>query len=67
VATFEKEILAGLYEQFPSSRLLASRLKVSHTTVATKLRKHGIGTGIPRVTTHKFPPADDVPLSVWRQ
>ncbi|EPC03611.1 ATPase AAA [Litchfieldella anticariensis FP35 = DSM 16096] len=39
----EKRVLAALYPQYPSSRLLARRLGVSHTTVANKLKRHGIG------------------------
>ena len=39
----ERQILASLYPDFPSSRLLAKRLGVSHTTIANKLRQHGIG------------------------
>lgn len=43
IATFEKSLLESLYAHFPSSRLLAARLRTSHTTVANKLRKYGIG------------------------
>ncbi|SFH16907.1 sigma-54-dependent transcriptional regulator [Modicisalibacter xianhensis] len=39
----ERRVLAALYPEFPSSRLLARRLGVSHTTVANKLKKHGLG------------------------
>lgn len=39
----ERQILAALYPDYPSSRLLARRLGVSHTTIANKLRLHGIG------------------------
>lgn len=39
----ERRILEALYPQFPSSRLLAKRLGVSHTTIANKLKRHGIG------------------------
>jgi transcriptional regulator of aroF, aroG, tyrA and aromatic amino acid transport len=42
LANFEKNLLAGLYERYPSCRQLAVRLKTSHTTVANKLRKYGI-------------------------
>ncbi|MFL7919297.1 TyrR/PhhR family helix-turn-helix DNA-binding protein, partial [Escherichia coli] len=36
-------VLEGLYKQFPSSRQLGKRLGVSHTTIANKLREHGVG------------------------
>lgn len=39
---FEKNLLADLYPQYPSSRKLAERLAVSHNTIALKLRKYGI-------------------------
>lgn len=42
-ANFEKELLERLYRQHPSSRRLAQVLKISHTMVADKLRKYGIG------------------------
>jgi transcriptional regulator of aroF, aroG, tyrA and aromatic amino acid transport len=42
VASFEKDLLARLYADYPSSRKLAARLKTSHSTIATKLRKYGI-------------------------
>lgn len=40
--SFEKNLLADLYPQYPSSRKLAERLAVSHNTIALKLRKYGI-------------------------
>jgi transcriptional regulator of aroF, aroG, tyrA and aromatic amino acid transport len=40
----ERRVLARLYPEFPSSRLLAKRLGVSHTTIANKLKRHGIGS-----------------------
>jgi TyrR family helix-turn-helix protein len=40
---FERDILQRLYPEFPSSRKLATRLKTSHTMIANKLRKYGIG------------------------
>ncbi|QPO11475.1 sigma 54-interacting transcriptional regulator [Thalassospira sp. A40-3] len=40
----EREMLARLYPDYPSSRKLAKRLGVSHTSIANKLRKYGIGT-----------------------
>ena len=39
----EREMLARLYPDYPSSRKLADRLGVSHTSIANKLRKYGIG------------------------
>ncbi|MGM0785291.1 MAG: sigma-54-dependent transcriptional regulator [Pseudomonadota bacterium] len=39
----ERQVLATLYPEYPSSRQLARRLGVSHTTIANKLRRHGIG------------------------
>ena len=43
VGRFEKAVMQELYQRHPSSRLLGKRLGVSHTTVANKLREHGIG------------------------
>jgi transcriptional regulator of aroF, aroG, tyrA and aromatic amino acid transport len=39
---YESQILSKLYQSFPSSRKLAKRLNVSHTSVANKLREYGI-------------------------
>lgn len=39
---YESQILERLYQSFPSSRKLAKRLDVSHTSVANKLREYGI-------------------------
>tara|TARA_R110002095_G_scaffold23143_1_gene24656 strand:- start:255 stop:461 length:207 start_codon:yes stop_codon:yes gene_type:complete len=39
----EREMLTRLYPDYPSSRKLAERLGVSHTSIANKLRKYGIG------------------------
>ena len=39
---FEKDILMRLYPSFPSSRQLATKLGLSHTAVANKLRDYGI-------------------------
>ena len=41
-AIFEKSLLTELYPQYPSTRSLAKRLKVSHNKIAMKLREHGI-------------------------
>jgi TyrR family helix-turn-helix protein len=43
LAAFEKALLKRLYPLYPSSRKLAAHLRTSHTTVANKLRKYGIG------------------------
>ncbi|MEB0138216.1 MULTISPECIES: sigma 54-interacting transcriptional regulator [unclassified Undibacterium] len=40
---FEQSLLSRLYPQYPSSRKLAARLETSHSVMATKLRKYGIG------------------------
>jgi TyrR family helix-turn-helix protein len=42
MARFEEQLLRGLYPHYPSSRKLAKRLGLAHTTVAEKLRRHGI-------------------------
>ena len=39
---YEAQVLERLYQSFPSSRKLAKRLNVSHTSVANKLRDYGI-------------------------
>jgi transcriptional regulator of aroF, aroG, tyrA and aromatic amino acid transport len=39
---YESQILDKLYQSFPSSRKLAKRLGVSHTSIANKLREYGI-------------------------
>ncbi|WP_070965351.1 transcriptional regulator TyrR [Vibrio sonorensis] len=39
---YESQILERLYQSFPSSRKLAKRLNVSHTSIANKLREYGI-------------------------
>ncbi len=39
---YEFQILDKLYQSFPSSRKLAKRLGVSHTSIANKLREYGI-------------------------
>ena len=43
-AQFEKDLLARLYKSYPSTRKLARRLQVSHTTIADKLRLYGISS-----------------------
>jgi len=39
----ERQILLRLYPLYPSSRKLAARLGTSHTRIANKLRRYGIG------------------------
>ena len=41
----ERQVLSRLYPENPSSRQLARRLGVSHTTIANKLKRHGIDGG----------------------
>ncbi len=41
-AEFEARLLSSLYDRYPSSRKLAKRLGVSHTTIADKLRLYQI-------------------------
>lgn len=41
--TYEAQVLEQLYQSFPSSRKLAKRLNVSHTSIANKLREYQIG------------------------
>ncbi|MDI4637539.1 MULTISPECIES: sigma-54-dependent transcriptional regulator [Halomonadaceae] len=43
IGDVEKRVLAALYPEHPSSRQLARRLGVSHTTIANKLKRYGIG------------------------
>jgi len=43
VGDFEKALLEKLYASFPSTRQLATRLQTSHTAIAHRLRKYGIG------------------------
>lgn len=43
VAEFESELLQRLYKDFPSSRRLAKRLGTSHSAIASRLRRYGIG------------------------
>ena len=47
VADFEKRLLERLYHQHPSSRQLAKRLGVSHSAIAVRMRRYGIGSRIP--------------------
>jgi len=39
---FEARLLARLYPEYPSSRLLAEKVGMSHSAVANKLREYGI-------------------------
>ncbi|TBV05981.1 sigma-54-dependent transcriptional regulator [Phytopseudomonas dryadis] len=43
VSSFEKGLLEKLYASYPSTRQLAARLQTSHSAIATRLRKYGIG------------------------
>ncbi|PTB87389.1 transcriptional regulator TyrR [Pseudidiomarina aestuarii] len=43
VKKFESAVLRRLYPSYPSTRLLARKLGLSHTAVANKLRDYGIG------------------------
>ncbi len=40
MAAFERQFLSHWYRKYPSTRKLAARLGVSHTTIAQKLNKH---------------------------
>lgn len=40
VADYERNLLSQMIETFPSTRLLAERLNVSHNTIALKLKKY---------------------------
>lgn len=40
---FEAMVLQKFYEKYPSTRKLATRLGVSHTAIANKLKQYGIG------------------------
>ncbi len=44
VEAFERSLLEKLYASYPSSRLLAARLRSSHSAIAMRLRKYGIGS-----------------------
>jgi transcriptional regulator of aroF, aroG, tyrA and aromatic amino acid transport len=43
VAACEKALLRQLYPRYPSSRKLAERLGASHSAIAARLRRYGIG------------------------
>ena len=43
VAGFERVLLQRLFPRYPSTRKLAQRLGASHSAIATRLRKYGIG------------------------
>lgn len=43
VEAFERSFLESLYPRYPSTRKLALRLRTSHSMIAAKLRKYGIG------------------------
>jgi TyrR family helix-turn-helix protein len=48
VAACEKALLQRLYPRYPSSRKLAERLGASHSAIAARLRRYGIGNAEPR-------------------
>ena len=43
MANYESQVLREFYAQYPSTRKLATRLGVSHTAIANKLKQYGIG------------------------
>jgi TyrR family helix-turn-helix protein len=43
MAEFEKALLQRLHREFPSTRRLAKRLGSSHSVIAARLRRYGIG------------------------
>lgn len=43
MSRFEATVLRKFYEKYPSTRKLATRLGVSHTAIANKLRQYNIG------------------------
>lgn len=42
IKRFEKSILKHMYPKYPSTRLLARQLGLSHTSIANKLKEYGI-------------------------
>jgi TyrR family helix-turn-helix protein len=56
VAEFERGLLERLYPLYPSSRKLAAQLGTSHTMVANKLRKYGIGERQDAMPRHREHP-----------
>lgn len=47
IADFERALLQRLYLEFPSTRRLAKRLGTSHTAIAARLKRYGIGSEPP--------------------
>lgn len=43
IRRFERSVLTQLYHDYPSTRKLAQRLNVSHTSIANKLREYSLG------------------------
>ena len=43
VAAYEKSLLEELFPRYPSTRKLAERLGTSHSAIAQRLRRYGIG------------------------
>lgn len=51
---WEAKLLKDLYPSFPSSRLLAKKVGLSHSAVANKLRDYGIGKVVSELKTRKM-------------
>lgn len=47
VADFERALLQRMYQEYPSTRRLAKRLGTSHTAIAARLKRYGIGNEQP--------------------
>ena len=45
VADLEKNLLQRMYREFPSTRKLAALLGASHSAIAMRLQRYGIGRG----------------------
>lgn len=59
VRGFEKALLERLYPEYPSTRKLAERLGSSHSAIAARLRRHGIGDSPPRPARGVPAPTDE--------
>ena len=44
VERFERALLERMYPDYPSTRKLAERLGASHSAIAARLRRYGIGS-----------------------
>jgi transcriptional regulator of aroF, aroG, tyrA and aromatic amino acid transport len=58
VEDFEKALLERLYPEYPSTRKLAERLGASHSAIAARLRRYGIGNS-PIWPRLRVPATDD--------